>query len=119
MTTYTYDADGSRVARETTAEDAGGMPHTTRTEYVMGLAIETYDGVLTKGTVYYGVGGAVRIIEPGDSAANTELYFRRSDHLGSTALSVDAQGTGINEQIQYGPFGEVLDNVGSAGLPTV
>ncbi|NDJ36040.1 MAG: hypothetical protein GYB64_15405, partial [Chloroflexi bacterium] len=44
----------------------------------------------TKGTVYYGVGGAFRIIEPGDSAANTDLYFRLSDHLGSTALIVDA-----------------------------
>ncbi|MGF1504550.1 MAG: hypothetical protein ACFB51_05360 [Anaerolineae bacterium] len=44
----------------------------------------------TEGTVYYGVGGAFRIIEPGDSATNTDLYFHQSDHLGSTALIVDA-----------------------------
>jgi hypothetical protein len=54
--------------------------------------------------VYYGAGGAFRIIG-GDSAG---LYFRHSDHLGSTSVLSDADGLRVEgSEVVYAPFGEV------------
>jgi RHS repeat-associated protein len=54
--------------------------------------------------VYYGAGGAFRIIGGG----NAGLYFRHSDHLGSTSVLSDADGLRVEgSEVVYAPFGEV------------
>jgi len=74
------------------------------TIYVAGMEIEFEGATETKRTIYYGVAGAFRVIE----GENDDLYFRHSDHLGSTSVLSDASGDKVaNSDVVYAPFGEI------------
>jgi len=98
-TTYVYDADGNRVKRI-----VNDGTTTTTTTYVAGMEIEIVSGTETQRTVYYPAGGAFRVI----GGANAGLYFRHSDHLGSTSVLSDATGAKVTgSDVVYAPFGAV------------
>src|SRR5574341_1352302 len=98
-TTYTYDHSGSRVRRTVTS---GGT--TTTTTYVAGMEIERVGRTETQRTVYYSAGGAFRII----GGANAGLYYRHTDHLGSTSVLSNASGQKVaNSEVVFAPFGEI------------
>jgi hypothetical protein len=76
----------------------------TVTLYVAGMEIVTVDTVEEKRTVYYGAGGAFRVI----GGENAGLYFRHTDHLGSTSVISDANGDKVaGSMTVYAPFGEI------------
>jgi RHS repeat-associated protein len=99
VTTMVYDGNGARIER--VVDDGETV---TTTLYVAGMEIESVGGVESQRTVYYGAGGAFRIIG-GDNAG---LYFRHSDHLGSTSVLSDANGLRVEgSDVVYAPFGEI------------
>jgi RHS repeat-associated protein len=68
------------------------------------MEIVTVDTVEEKRTVYYGSGGAFRVIGGEDAG----LYFRHTDHLGSTSVISDANGDKVaGSTTVYAPFGEI------------
>ena len=78
-TSYTYDQDGNRVKRT-----VGSVS----TMYVAGMEIEFHGSSEDHRTAYYAQGGAFRVI----GGSNVGLYFRHSDHLGSTSVISDSSG---------------------------
>ena len=88
---YVYDADGKRV-KETIA----GV-----TRVFVGNYYELDNGVVKK--YYYA--GATRVAE----SSGGVLYFLLSDHLGSTALTLDSSGVRQTE-LRYYPFGAARYN---------
>jgi RHS repeat-associated protein len=69
-----------------------------------GMEIVTVDTVEEKRTVYYGAGGAFRVIGGEDAG----LYFRHTDHLGSTSVISDENGDLVTGSTTvYAPFGEI------------
>jgi len=94
-TQYVYDGSGGRVKR---------IVGNTTTTYVAGMEIEKVSGAETQRTIYYPAGGAFRVI----GGANAGLYFRHSDHLGSTSVLSDSTGAKVaGSDVVYAPFGEV------------
>ncbi|MEW6085938.1 MAG: RHS repeat-associated core domain-containing protein [Chloroflexota bacterium] len=61
-------------------------------------------GTVTKTTVYYPVGGAMRV--------NGTLYYVLKDHLGSASVVTDNSGNVVGDQ-RYYPFGETRLSAGS------
>jgi RHS repeat-associated protein len=60
--------------------------------------------------VYYGMGGAFRII----GGADAGLYFRHTDHLGSTSVLSDSNGVKVQgSEVVYAPFGEIREGAQS------
>jgi len=101
-TQYVYDGSGSRVKR---------IVGNTTTLYVAGMEIEIVSGTETQRTVYYPAGGAFRVI----GGANAGLYFRHSDHLGSTSVLSDSTGAKVTgSDVVYAPFGVVRSGTESA-----
>lgn len=101
-TSYVYDGSGERIER--TVDDGVAI---TRTLYVAGMEID-FDGAgqEQKRTIYYGVGGAFRIV----GGENVGLYFRHTDSLGSTTVLSDAGGQKVEgSEVVYAPFGEVRE----------
>jgi RHS repeat-associated protein len=99
VTTMVYDGNGARIER--VVDDGETV---TTTLYVAGMEIESVGGVESQRTVYYGAGGAFRIIGGEDAG----LYFRHSDHLGSTSVLSDSSGNRVEgSDVVYAPFGEV------------
>ena len=103
-TQYVYDGSGGRVKR---------IVGNTTTLYVAGMEIEKVSGTETQRTVYYPAGGAFRVIVA--SPASNTLYFRHSDHLGSTSVLSDATGAKVTgSDVVYAPFGVVRSGAESA-----
>jgi RHS repeat-associated protein len=99
-TTYVYDADGNRVKR--TVND--GTPPVVTTLYVPSMEIELHGTTEDHRTVYYAAGGAFRVIGGSDAG----LYFRLTDHLGSTSLITTDDGIEQEDsRVLYAPFGEI------------
>ncbi|CAG1007425.1 partial tRNA(Glu)-specific nuclease WapA, partial [Anaerolineales bacterium] len=73
----------------------GGQPIPPRTQP---FANETWK-------MYYAVGNQVAAMRVLTSTGST-LYYLRSDHLGSTSVTMDASGTKIGE-MRYKPYGEI------------
>ena len=88
---YVYDGDGTRV-KETIA----GV-----TRVFVGNTYEIDNGTVKK--YYYA--GAMRVAENSGGA----LYYLLTDHLGSTALTLDSSGTRQTE-LRYYPFGAARYN---------
>ena len=90
-TQFIYDGDGNLVKKIN--------PNNSRTIYVGGLyeVDKTSGGSVTKTTVYYPAGGAMRV--------NGTLYYMLKDHLGSASVVTDSSGNIVGEQ-RYYPFGE-------------
>ena len=86
---YVYDGDGQRV-KETIA----GV-----TRVFVGNTYEVDNGAVKK--YYYA--GSVRVAENSGGA----LYYLLTDHLGSTALTLDSAGNRLdaNTEIRYYPYG--------------
>jgi len=82
-TTMVYDGNGARIRR--IVDDGQTV---TTTLYIAGMEIESVDGTETQRTVYYGAGGAFRIL----GGEHEGLYYRHSDHLGSTSVLSDSAG---------------------------
>jgi RHS repeat-associated protein len=55
--------------------------------------------------MYYALGSQVAAMRVLTSTGST-LYYLRSDHLGSTSVTMDASGTKIGE-MRYKPYGEI------------
>ena len=90
---YVYDADGNRV-KETIA----GV-----TRVFVGNTYEVDNGTVKK--YYYA--GATRVAE----SSGGVLYYLLTDHLGSTALTLDSSGARVTE-LRYYPYGGVRYNPG-------
>ena len=95
-TSYVYDADGNRV-KETIA----GV-----TRVFVGNYYELDNGTVKK--YYYA--GATRVAE----SSGGVLYYLLTDHLGSTALTLDSSGNRLdpNVELRYYPYGGVRYNPG-------
>ena len=91
---YVYDADGNRV-KETIA----GV-----TRVFVGSYYEIDNGTVKK--YYYA--GATRVAE----SSGGVLYYLLTDHLGSTALTLDSSGVRVTE-LRYYPFGAARYNAGN------
>ncbi|MBK9233072.1 MAG: RHS repeat-associated core domain-containing protein [Anaerolineae bacterium] len=91
---YVYDADGNRV-KETIA----GV-----TRVFVGNYYELDNGTVKK--YYYA--GATRVAE----SSGGVLYYLLTDHLGSTALTLDSSGVRVTE-LRYYPFGAARYNAGN------
>ena len=89
---YAYDGDGTRVS---TAHFTGSTPDPI-TRYYFGGAVETTNNGMKK--YYFFAGQTVAMKESG-----VFKYFL-SDHLGSTSVVLNADGT-IAQQQRYFPFG--------------
>jgi len=99
---YVYGGAGNRVKR---------IVGNTTTLYVAGMEIEKVSGTETQRTVYYPAGGAFRVI----GGSNAGLYYRHSDHLGSTSVLSDSTGAKVTgSDVVYAPFGEVRSGTESA-----
>jgi len=105
-TQYVYDGSGGRVKR---------IVGNTTTLYVAGMEIEKVSGTETQCTVYYPAGGAFRIIVA--SPSSNTLYYRHSDHLGSTSVLSDSTGAKVSgSEVVFAPFGETR---ASTSLPAL
>ena len=90
---YVYDGDGNRVK-----ETIGGV-----TRVFVGNTYEVDNGTVKK--YYYA--GATRVAE----SSGGVLYYLLTDHLGSTALTLDSSGVRVTE-LRYYPYGGVRYNPG-------
>ena len=91
---YVYDGDGNRVK-----ETISGI-----TRVFVGNTYEIDNGTVKK---YYDA-GSVRVAE---NSGGT-LYYLLTDHLGSTALTLDSGGNRTTE-LRYYPYGAVRYNAGN------
>lgn len=90
-TQFVYDGDSNLVKKVN--------PDGSRTIYVGGNheVDKKPGGTITKTTIYYPAGGAMRV--------NGTLYYILKDHLGSASVVTDASGNTVGEA-RYYPFGE-------------
>jgi RHS repeat-associated protein len=97
-TQFVYDGDGNLVKKVN--------PDGSRTIYVGGIyeVDKNSGGTVTKTTVYYPVGGAMRV--------NGTLYYVLKDHLGSASVVTDSAGNTVGEA-RYYPFGETRLTTGT------
>ncbi|MEW6085135.1 MAG: RHS repeat-associated core domain-containing protein [Chloroflexota bacterium] len=97
-TQFVYDGDGNLVKKV--------KPDGSKTIYVGGLyeVDKNAGGTVTKTTVYYPAGGAMRV--------NGTLYYVLKDHLGSASVVTDSSGNVVGEQ-RYYPFGETRLTTGT------
>ncbi len=91
---YVYDGDGNRVK-----ESISGV-----TRVFVGNTYEVDNGAVKK--YYYA--GSTRVAE---NSGGT-LYYLLTDHLGSTALTLDSSGARVTE-LRYYPYGAVRYNAGN------
>ena len=87
---YTYDADGERVAKT-----VGGVT----TVYFQGLWEQTVGGASTR---YYTFNG--QVVAMRDSATNAVTYLH-GDHLGSVSLATNSSGAVVSRQ-DFDPWGK-------------
>ena len=97
-TQFIYDGEGNLVKKI--------KPDGSRTIYVGGIyeVDKNSGGTVTKTTVYYPAGGAMRV--------NGTLYYVLKDHLGSASVVTDASGNVVGDQ-RYYPFGETRLTTGT------
>jgi YD repeat-containing protein len=97
-TQFTYDGD-SHLVKKT-------KPDGSRTIYVGGIyeVDKNSGGTVTKTTVYYPAGGAMRV--------NGTLYYILKDHLGSANVITDTSGNTVGEA-RYYPYGETRFTTGT------
>jgi len=88
--TYTYDADGERVAKT-----VGGVT----TVYLQGLWEQIVGGASTR---YYTFNG--QVVAMRDSATNAVTYLH-GDHLGSVSLATNSAGAVVSRQ-DFDPWGK-------------
>ena len=94
---YLYDGDGTMIA------ETIGL---TTTVYIGGIyEKKDQDGTVTQKKYY--MAGAIRVaVSTKEGAGSWDLNFLLSDHLGSTSLTVDADGDQVSE-MRYSPWGSV------------
>jgi RHS repeat-associated protein/uncharacterized repeat protein (TIGR01451 family) len=97
-TSFVYDGDGNLVKKTN--------PDGSRTIYVGGVyeLDKNSSDTVTKTTVYYPAGGAMRI--------DGTLYCVLKDHLGSASVVTDASGNIVGEN-RYYPYGETRLSTGT------
>ncbi len=93
---YLYDQDGERVQK---VEFADGTNVTT---YYVGDFVQTVNSTGSYNETYYYSNGDL-VARKGN---NGEFYFLYPDHLGSTVLITNSNGTVLAQQ-DYDPFGEL------------
>lgn len=96
--TFVYDYQGARVKKISGASE---------TIYV-GKHFQITDGVPTK----HIFAGGMRIATKDASS----IYYYHTDHLGSLRVATDGTGARV-QTVNYYPFGEIRDNLGSVDLP--
>ena len=94
---YLYDGDGTMIA------ETIGL---TTTVYIGGIyEKKDQDGTVTQKKYY--MAGAIRVaVSTKVGAGSWDVNFLLSDHLGSTSLTVDADGDRVSE-MRYSPWGSV------------
>ena len=108
--TYTYDAEGARVSRQTIA----GMT-TLTTLYFGGLwEVEKETGATR---AFYTLGGSTvaQRTRPGGMGTGTLVYLH-GDHLGSVSILTDSTGAKVSGQ-EYGAWGQVRGGDNSTTTP--
>jgi insecticidal toxin complex protein TccC len=106
---YAYDAEGTRL-RKWRSVAAKSVSHTSEVRYLPGLELHSHSASGEQLQVVSVQAGrcSVRLLHwgspPPDGVANDQLRYCFDDHLGSSAIEVDAQAKPISQEVYY-PFG--------------
>lgn len=106
---YVYDGEGTRLRKWRSAA-AKTITHTTEVRYLPGIELHTNSATGEQFHVSSVQAGrcSVRLLHwdspPPDGVENDQLRFCFNDHLGSSAIEVDAQARAISQEVFY-PFG--------------
>ncbi|WP_054086856.1 MULTISPECIES: RHS repeat domain-containing protein [Pseudomonas syringae group] len=105
---YVYDGQGQRCRKISTAQ-ASGRTLTNEVRYLPGLEIRTTaDGEVLHVITAQAGRNSIRVLhwEAGkpDGIANDQVRYSLGDHLGSSTLELDQQGSLISQESYY-PFG--------------
>jgi RHS repeat-associated protein len=105
---YIYDGDGKRIRKTEWSDDS--QEYTTTTYAYSGLNV-IYEETTTGEALYiYGPSG--RIAKQITVNNETTVFYYHTDHLGSTRLITDENGTPVTS-VKYSPFG-MPDHTGSS-----
>ena len=106
---YVYDAEGTRLRKWRSAA-AKSVSHTSEVRYLPGLELHSHSASGEQLQVVSVQAGrcSVRLLHwdspPPGGVANDQLRYCFDDHLGSSAIEVDAQAKPISQEVYY-PFG--------------
>ncbi|AKV09037.1 RHS repeat-associated core domain protein containing protein [Pseudomonas fluorescens NCIMB 11764] len=106
---YVYDAEGMRLRKWRSAA-AHSITHTAEVHYLPGIELHTNSATGEQLQVLNVQAGrcSVRLLHwdspPPDGVENDQLRYCFDDHLGSSAIEVDAQAKPISQEVYY-PFG--------------
>jgi insecticidal toxin complex protein TccC len=106
---YVYDAEGTRLRKWRSAA-AKSVSHTSEVRYLPGLELHSHTASGEQLQVISVQAGrcSVRLLHwdspPPAGVANDQLRYCFDDHLGSSAIEVDAQAKPISQEVYY-PFG--------------
>ena len=106
---YVYDGEGTRLRKWRTAV-AKSVTHAAEVRYLPGIELHTNSASGERLQVVSVQAGrcSVRLLHwdspPPNGVKNDQLRFCFDDHLGSSAIEVDAQAKPISQEVYY-PFG--------------
>ncbi|WP_223434556.1 MULTISPECIES: RHS repeat-associated core domain-containing protein [unclassified Pseudomonas] len=106
---FVYDAEGTRLRKWRSAA-AKSVSHTSEVRYLPGLELHSHSASGEQLQVISVQAGrcSVRLLHwdstPPGGVANDQLRYCFDDHLGSSAIEVDAQAKPISQEVYY-PFG--------------
>ncbi|WP_449440315.1 RHS repeat domain-containing protein [Pseudomonas migulae] len=106
---YVYDAEGMRL-RKCQSAAAKSVIHTAEVRYLPGIELHTNSATGERLQVISVQVGrcTVRLLHwdspPPDDVENDQLRYCFDDHLGSSAIEVDAQAKPMSQEVYY-PFG--------------
>ena len=106
---YAYDAEGMRLRKWRSAA-AKSVSHVSEVRYLPGLELRSHTASGEQLQVISIQAGrcSVRLLHwdspPPGSVVNDQLRYCFDDHLGSSAIEVDAQAKPISQEVYY-PFG--------------
>ncbi len=106
---YIYDAEGMRL-RKCRSAAAKSVIHTAEVRYLPGIELHTNSATGERLQVISVQVGrcTVRLLHwdspPPDDVENDQLRYCFDDHLGSSAIEVDAQAKPMSQEVYY-PFG--------------
>jgi len=112
ITTFTYDADGSRISRHC---DPAGAGEAISTTYISSLFEKDSSGE-TRKYIFAGSNRVASITTNAVIPAQAGIHYYHSDHLGSSNIITDEQGSQVSFT-DYTPYGTVATSTGSYNTP--
>ena len=112
LASYTYDADGNRIATYISSNNPTTTSYVVDTSMPYASVIEEYSGTSTMPSARYDYGDDLVRMDRGSS-----VYYYLYDGLGSTRQLVNTAGA-VTDSYGYSAFGELALHT-STGTPTV